>query len=300
LESRFQCPAPLVHHADERFMPPTSGVQALFSPWGRRTLDPEETTTLRLGTRSLWIRAEDGEIWIAHREAADVEADGAETPVRASPDPDPPEGVEWSRWATPKREREVILQPALPDRTVVLKPERSFKLMNRSQARVFVRVPLWIRVELVPTAGGDPELLAEIPSLVMSDTWWGDFMEGELAYWLPTTARREMRLDLHLPHLAVCPLELVNRSGTDLAVEKLAFRVPHLSLFVHQAHFWADQARVTYQDDVAGSQIELAGRTPEEAEGGALVGEPRTPALKGFRARTFDRFRHLPGVGGVG
>jgi hypothetical protein len=242
------------------------------------------------------MRREGGEVWLAHEHFLKPgEYDGAGHP---SPPPEPPEGVGWSRWATPDRSGDVALLPALPDRTVVLKPERSFRLMNGAGARVFVRVPLWIRVELV-LGQTERVLLEEIPSLVMSDTWWGDFIEGELAYWLPTTARREMRPELHRLHLAACPLQLLNRSGTDLNVEKLALRVPHLSLFVHGGHFWADEARVTYQGDAEGSHIEMTGRSPAEAPGGIPVASPRRPVHRGLRARTFDRLRLLSGIGGM-
>lgn len=275
-----------------------SGAEALFEPWGSRTLEPGRSIALRIGARDLWLRREGGEIWLAHHEESALSGPSSDPPPTEPPSPELPEDVEWARWATPGGEREILCRPALPDRTVVLKPERSFRLLNRAEARVFVRVPLWIRLELVPADEGELVLLDEIPSLAMSDTWWGDFLEGELAWWLPTTARREMRPELHLPHLAVCPLRLVNRSGSDLAVEKLAFRVPHLSLFVHDGHFWADQARVTYRGDAEGSQIDMDGRSPEEARGGVRVAQPRTALQKGFRARTFDRLKHLPGVGG--
>lgn len=191
------------------------------------------------------------------------------------------------------------LRPALPDRTVVLKPEQAFRLLPRAEARVYIRVPLWLRIELPLSEDGNSLLLESIPSLAMSDTWWGGFMEGELTYWLPTTARREIPAELHIPHVAVCPLQMTNESDMDLEVEKLAFRVAHLSLFVDaEGHLWGDETRVSYRGEVEGSQIDMSGGPPPDAGHALLVATPRAPLQKGFRARTFQRLMALPGVGG--
>jgi hypothetical protein len=284
-------------------MPATSGnapkgsplPPSLSAPWGRHDIPPDSTLPLRLGPRDLWFRAQSGEVWIAHGDAPQPKTRRSEAPLA----PEPPQDVEWSRWATPGGEREVELRPALPDRAVVLKPERSFRLLPRAEARVYVRVPLWLRIELPTAEGSDALLLESIPSLAMSDTWWGSFTEGELTYWLPTTARREMRPELHVPHVAVCALQMLNRSGSELEVENLAFRVAHLSLFVDgNGHFWGDETRVTYQGEAEGSQINMSGKPPPDAGDARLVASPRSPVQKGFRARTFQRLMTLPGLGG--
>jgi len=277
----------------------------------------------------------DGEIRISEEDRGIGSGDPG-TWGYGSPPPEPPQGAEWSRWATPGGEREIVLRPALPDRVVVLEPEWAFRLLSGSEARVFVRVPLWIRIDLRVGPGAEPAdtqpaytqpadeqptgepprggqspgpgpisgtgrtlKLQETPALVMSDTWWGEYYQGELAYWLPTTARRVMAPRLFSPHMAVCPLLMQNQSADELRVEKLALRVAHLSLFVHEEHLWSDESRVLYQGDEEGSQVDMAGRPPAEAETGLLVSGPRTPIQRGLRARTFDRLRAFPGFGGA-
>lgn len=275
-----------------------SGLADLAAPWGRHTLPDEGTLPLRIGPRELWFAASEGEVWIGHAEAPPPGTDEPEHPL--SPEPPSDSGMQWSRWATPHGEREIELRPAFPDRPLVLTPERSFRLLPRAEARVYVRVPLWIRIELRQGDGEPGLFLEETPALAMSDTWWGDFMEGELTYWLPTTARRQMRPDLHLAHLGVCPLQMVNRSDDDLEVQKLAFRVPHLSLFAEETgRFWGDETRVTYRGESEGSDIDISGRPPAEAEGARRAALPRSPLPRGFRARTFQRLRVLPGMGGA-
>jgi hypothetical protein len=264
-------------------------------PWGLHTLPESGTVSLRLGSHDLWLRWREGEIRVAEQDRGAGSGDLAGW-AAGSPAPEPPEEVEWSRWATPAGEREVLLKPALPDRAVVLEPEWAFRLLPGAAARVFVRVPLWIRIELAvsPESGeGRTLLLEEVPAVALSDTWWGDFESGELAYWLPTTARRAMAPRLFAPHVAVCPLSLENRAVSDLRVEKLAFRVAHLSLFAHEGRIWSDESRILYQGLPEGSGIEMDGQPPPEAAEGTFLSGPRSPVQKGFRARTFDRLRAL-------
>ena len=257
-----------------------AGGETLFRPWGEYTIEGSGTLAVRVGPLSLWFRVRGNEIWIAHT----ATGEGA---------PEPKDEEAWTRWAAVENPRTVRLLPVFPDRPVVVEPELKFKLLTQAQARIFVRVPLWVRVEV-----GNPGVtLIELPTLEMSDTWFGGFMDGELCYWLPTTARREVTPELFQDHLALCPIQLVNQSIAILNVEKIALRVVHLSLFSSDGGFWADETRVRYQGDEEGSQIDMSGRAPAEAVSASLTTRPRVTRLKTFGTRTFARLRALSGFG---
>lgn len=253
-------------------------------PWGPHTLPESGEKSLRFGPRRLRMISREGEIRLA---VEDEVGAGHQDAV-------------WSRWATPGGEREITLQPVLPDRAVVLEPEQPFHLLPRASARIYVRVPLSIRVELPVAELPAALLLEEIPTVPLSDTWWGSMEEGELAYWLTTTARREMKPELFQPHLAVCPLFVTNGATSDLRIEKLSLRVAHLSLFARQGEIWSDECRVSWQGDGEESRVDVSGQPPVEAPNAVRVALPRTPVTRGLRARTFGRLASLSGLGGVG
>lgn len=265
---------------DEHTLPP---------PWGEHAIPSSETLALEIGPLAIWARCRSDEIWLAH-------APGDWTRAGEEPTRQPPPDEEWIRWPVPEGTDRISLSPVFPPRPVVAEPELAFRLLPDAEARIFVRVPLWARVEVV-TAEETP--LTEIPTLVLSDTWWGGFTEGELCYWLATTARRQVRPEVFAPHLAVCPLQLSNRSGEELQVERIALRVAHLSVFSDEGRFWADETRVLYRGEDEGSDIHMSGDPPIEAPGAARVTAPRTPLLRGFRARTFARLKALPGLAGL-
>lgn len=274
--------------------PPDGG---LAGPWGEHALASDATLDLQLGPLELRVRSTGDEIWLAHVPGSRPPSGTATGRPARDPRRDAADG-EWVRWPVPEgADRRVLLSPVFPPRPVVAEPDRSFRLLPRARARIFVRVPLWVRVAV----RSDPDrVLTEVPSVVLSDTWWGGLTEGELCYWLRTTARRKVPSEAFRPHLAVCPLELSNRSDEELPVEKLVLRVAHLSLFSADGRLWADDTRVRYRGPFEGSEIEVAGRRPDEATDGVRVAAPREdPPARGFRSLSFARLRSLPGLGGI-
>jgi hypothetical protein len=209
---------------------------------------------------------------------------------------EPPSGLEWRRWALPGGSPQIRIRPALPSRPLVIQTGTPLTLVPRAQARIFVRVPLWVQIELQDEGGSI--VLEEFSTVQLSDTWWGDLTTGELCFFQPTHARRIFSPELLAEHLAVCPLLLLNRSSQSLPVEKFAFQVPNLSLFSCSGGFWADESVVHFQDETEGVRVEMTGRPPAEALDPVRVSEPRAPVSRGFSARTFQRLRMFPGLGG--
>ena len=121
-------------------------------------------------------------------------------------------------------------------------------------------------------------------------------MEGQIAYWLTTKARRELRPELFEPNLTIAVLQLRNRSSDDLAVEKLALRVEHLSIYEHEGNLWAEETQVDYQGEALGSDIRMDDRPPAEAAGAREITPARAQA-RGFRARTFAKLKALSTFG---
>lgn len=259
---------------------------ALRAPWGEHDLSSEDTLTIHVGPLVLFVHSRGDEVWIASRP-------GDWTHDSAEPTAPTPEDQDWVRWPVPGGAGRISLSPALPPRSVVLEPELAFRLLPATEARIFVSVPLWVRVAIA----GEPEkFLVEVPTLTLSDTWWGDFAEGELCYWLPTTARRRVEDRVSSPHLVVCPLQLQNESEEELEVQEIALRVAHLTVYSSGVRFWADETSVRYRGESEGSSIEMSGQSPAEAPSAVEVASPRSPIQRGLTARTFARIKSLPGL----
>lgn len=255
--------------------------------WGDRPLPARgETQRLRVGPLTVWMRGAGDEIRIAFFRPNGTGESFVESPRDAT----------WSRWALPDGPCHLRIAPAFPDRPLVVKSEHPFTLMRRARVRIYGRVPAWVRVELVTDPGGQAAFLTEIPTVALSDTWWGDFKDGELAYWLVTPGLRELTPDLFEEHTVLSTVQLDNLSGDDLRVEKLSLRVEHLSIFEKDGWLWAEEVRVEYFGEDEGTEIRMDDLPPREAAGAREITAARHRS-KSLRARTFARLKALSGWG---
>lgn len=238
------------------------------------------------GPLRVWCKSSGDELWVGffHLEGDEKHAVSDH----------PPEEIEWSRWAVGRPQQEVRIIPLFPDRPVVVKPENPFRVAKGARAKIYVRVPLWLRLELTTR---EALSLIEIPTVVLSNTWFGTYTEGELCYWISSGARRQIEPDPTRSYLAICPIQISNRSDGELQVEKLCLRVGGLSLFSYKGQLWSDETVVAYRGGVEPSQVEATGRPPAEAPEAELVTRPRNPVRKRLSVRTFASFRELPGLG---
>jgi hypothetical protein len=230
------------------------------------------TGHLAVGPLHLHLRMADGELRIGHGTATE----GAE-------------GARWSRWA-PREEwnRELRLRPALPARTIVVRPEEEFWLGQGASARIYVRIPVWVQIE----AGDRPDAaLLTLPTQVLSDTWWGSAEEGELCYYLQTTARRVMRPDEFPEHLCVCAVQLVNDSDHALLVDRIALRTAYLAIYRDGERLLGTTTRVRYRGAELESELSVEEGPPADAGSPVLMTPAPERMARGFTARTFARLR---------
>ena len=239
--------------------------------WGVHQVPEDRVKSLRFGPLEIRFTREAGEIRLA---------------IRREESPSP---VRWSRWA-PSRDWDgrLELAPVLPDRPLVVRPEDEFRLMEGAEARIFVRVPLVVRVS---APGPSPRFLQDIPSVILSDTWWGTPEEGELCYDLDTHARRSMEPGDFLEHACACPVQLVNGSRDDLLVSRIALRPAYLSIYRDGDRLWSDVTTVRYRGEEEGSALEVGGQPPREAREPRLLTPAAESMTRGFSARTFARLR---------
>lgn len=254
--------------------------------WGEFPLPSEVSNRWELGPLQLWCKIVHDDFWIAYQhQKSEKEAEEGRV--------EPPEEA-WSRWALKEAYERIRISPLFPDLPVVVKPEAPFILTPRAGAKVYVRCPLWIRLEL---AGKDNLTIKEIPAVVLSKTWFGEFTDGELCYWISSAARRQIEVDPDRPFLAICPIQITNQSEEELIVEKICLRVEGLSLFDSEGQLWAGKTKIAYRGSNILSQVEAAGKPPAEASKGKLITPPRNPAGKKFAEKTFASLKALPGIG---
>lgn len=238
--------------------------------WGERTISsPFEC---ELGDNLLRIKRVGDEVWIGTRFTSKL-AEYVDHRV-----------VEWSRWVAKRQLDRLQIVPLMPDKSVVVTPESPFSLLPEAQARVFVRIPVWAGIAEAP---GAEEYIQQIPSMILSNTWFGTPIEGEMCYWISSSVRRDIRFKHPGKHLVICPIQMRNKSREQLHVEKICLRVRWLSLYQNGEDLWANDTRISFRGSEDASQVTVASGPPVEVPEAKLITRPRSELRRGFTIRTF-------------
>ena len=255
--------------------------------WKPFNITEDALIVKKIGDLNLWCRLLDNQIQIASSHL--VEDTHIQVPE------DLPEKTVWSRWSLPFESTIIQLVPLFPDRPLVVKPEESFRLMKQVQTRINARVPIWIGVDVLQE--GEAIRLLELPTAVLSKTWFGAFTAGEACYWISSGLRSQVDPDPLRPFQAVCPIQLNNESDEELLIEKICLRVTNLTMFFDGQQLWSDETGIIFKGKDEISDIRVTGRPQPEAPDAARITEPRIVMKKGFTAKTFATLKDLPGLG---
>jgi len=262
-----------------------SKLNAKDNIWTKYEVPKDNPLKISIGPLNIWCITEKKELRIAWNYTDYNSGSG---------NPALPEETVWQRWAFKNQNPRIELKPVFPDRPILVKPENPFKVAEDASVRVYVRVPVWVRINLL---GKTITNLVEIPVVTLSNTWFGSFQEGDLCYWISSGARLAIKHDPERPYMVICPLQLVDRSPEDLNVEKICLRVENLSIFSQNNQLWADETKIIYRGYTEVSKIEIKGTAPAEIKEAKILSEPRVMPKKSLTAKTFSTFKDLPGFG---
>jgi hypothetical protein len=247
-----------------------------------RTYSAEQGTaqTIECGPLQVYVQWSANEVWIASRRRA----------WPTSPD-DSSETAElkWSRWALNQNDTDIEVSPALPSTPLLLKPDDPYRIVPGANTRIYTRIPLWLQIR---TTKGKI-LLTEIPTVTMSNTWFGSTVDGERCLSHHSSVRRFLTDDFFLPHLASCTLEVKNTSPNELKFEKICLRTENMTLYDHEGNLWTDVTTILYKGIDGDGEIETGGKPPVEAKGASLITRPRVHKSSNIAVRTFELLRDI-------
>ena len=190
-----------------------------------------------------------------------------------------------SRVVSHATQETLRLQPALPDRPLVVSPPARFAIASRETVVLYVRVPVWVKL----FSGDPPALVREIPSVRMHDTWSGPSpKDGELGYAsdeheFPSPDERPLG-----PHQALCSVRVSNRASVFLPIEEIRIPLPQLSLYSDSSsRLWTSPVSLEREPDGDLAALHVSEEAPAEAQGTARISEPRVQVERSRIVRVF-------------
>lgn len=255
--------------------------------WGPHSLTENKIQYWRIGDLYLSIMLDNGEIRIAHQHKK-INGTG-----RIKPE-DIWDEYEWHRWDTNKGDVSIKFSPEFPDKPLVVKAENPFDLVSKAKKKIYVKVPIWIKISV--EAGSSIKLIS-LPVVKLSKTWFGNFVQGETCYWISSGARTQFEPLPREPFLIICPLDLRNNSSSALKVEKICLRAAYLSIYKLNDHLWANEFKISFKGKNEVSELRLSERAPQEAPEAELLSSPKEKLKKSLVANSFSNLKDLPGFG---
>lgn len=190
------------------------------------------------------------------------------------------------RYAFESAVTAVEVVPTTPSRPLVVRPLQPLVLAPRAKVTFLVSFPVEVRL-LAHTAKGTVKM-EHLPSEILSDTWFGDSLEGVLCLALRSRAQRDRdTLGPRLANRALCTLQISNESTDPLKCEKFCLRLEHCKLWSDPSGLWTSPIRIRYRGTEQLSAVDYEDSPPEAARSAHLVAEAEAPLSQGLVRRTF-------------
>jgi hypothetical protein len=251
--------------------------------WDEFQIENGETINWKIGSLSLWMEHRDEEYLISQANR-DEDANVLST-TQVRDHEDVPEDLSWNHYIVQDPSIKFQLVPALPDRAVVVSPEFPIKLAPNSDVVFYLSIPVWVQIMV---GNKKKALFMEIPSLVLSNTWFGDAMTGELCYALTTRALRKVEDHGDLRHRIICPVRILNRGAEPLDFQNLCVHVEHLRVFSGAERLWSNDVSIIYVGDEQPNEIRYEDKIPQYAKECVILSSERVPSQKSIISRSFS------------
>jgi hypothetical protein len=262
--------------------------------WEPKSLGGEGWYEARIGPLELWVRRSQEDWYVAHeREPGRAQPELPPAPLHPAQGTARVDRLTWNRWVAGKEAAQVRLVPCLPDRAVVIRPRYPLNVPRGKEVLFFVSLPVWTRV-LVGQAGA--EMLCELPTVVLNNTWFGDPITGELCYSLKTKVLRQIDMVEQQDHMAVCPVLIRNQASADLDFQRICIRVEYLSLYRGETRLWTNQVEVQFHGEDLNSTIITGRGAPEYERTADRICLARDPTERSLLKKSFFFLKALTGI----
>lgn len=239
-----------------------------MNQWEALDLLPGQARRVTIGPLHLWVRRTKYEWRVAWA--------GNEAPANrwtGTAGEAPPAGVAWNRWAASPDQKRLHLIPVLPDRPLVVRPHTSFRIPPGVKVRIYVQVPVWVRLAL-----GDKTRLTEVPTVHLSNTWFGEPDGGELAWALKTDAHNAANEIPLAAHEALCRVDINHKGSEQLELNRMFLRAAHLRIYRTAERLWTNSVKAVYEGGEKVGSVDYLKSAPSEAKGAVKLSDEREPA----------------------
>ncbi len=263
-----------------------------MSLWKKNTLETDVCCEAGIGPLTVWVKKLGDEVRIASRvekESISNARDDSQFSILQ----EVPKGLNWTRYISHREEVELSFLPVMPDRAVVMRPEEPLKLPPGRKAVFYVRIPIWVQVSA--HSDGKDTVFCQIPTVELSNIWFGDPVAGQLCYSLRSRARREFIDFTPMPHRVICPVFISNKTEKMIDLERLCVQSQFLDIYTADSLMWTNDIKVEFQPKEDLAVFSYSNKPSTIKPKAQLLSKAKMTAQKKFLKRGFDSFKHFGG-----
>lgn len=253
--------------------------------WGAFGLPEGATGRWNVGPLSFWIEHLPEEWRVLSAPAPDPSTTTCDLALPCRREDTAPPTATVRRIPVHKRSDDVQIVPALPDRSVVERPQTPLLLLPGEEVTIYVSTPLWVRI----LVGKPPREVVDLATQRTSDTWFGpNTIQGELCYSGWTHARLRLEYTPLRASRALTAVRVENQALEPMPLERIKLPVLNLSLFADpEGHLWTESVTMTRQSD-GSARVDFSERPPPEAKQAEPIAGPRVKGGRNLLVRAFN------------
>ncbi len=254
--------------------------------WDQVEIPQKQCAAWKFPHRSIWVERIESEWHVLSMAERDNGAEARSMFLRRSLKPT---SSHWRHYLQ-RESSPVQPSPVLPDRPVVIRPDRALTILPGQSTIFYLQLPVWFRLS---TTGPRAARIFEEPLTVLTRTWFGDPVTGELCWGLNTRLHHSLDSVETAAWIAVCPILIENDAETALDFEKICVHVENLSVFRGPRRLWANSLNVIFRGPDQASQIEVVHTPTGVEEELVLVSSARQPSAGWNIRKTFGMLKYF-------
>lgn len=186
---------------------------------------------------------------------------------------------------------EMFILPALPGRTLVLKPKTNLSILPSTTFKFYVYLPVTFQLYAGVVKAENKVFEHSVESL--SSTWFGEPDEGELCYALYTSFDTQINEDKKGNDFVICPIDIINNSKEILEVKRLAVRGVHLNIYTNDELMISNKVKIKYNGFESLSDIQFSKTATGSIPNLKQIATARMPEDNTVFKRSFQLIRHI-------
>ncbi|NBC81909.1 MAG: DUF432 domain-containing protein [Bacteroidetes bacterium] len=180
---------------------------------------------------------------------------------------------------------QLYMMPAMPVYPIVFKPQDELKIAPGIQSTIYFQVPVYIQFYLGTVK--EENRLIEFPSVEMSQTWFGEPDNGELALSGDRSILFTYRPEELKTNHVICPVKLFNDSKEILDFQRFLLRVEHLTLYAEKSYLCSNETRITFRGPDVASDVQPIKSKPTFSQHFKMLANPRSSDNRNLLKRSF-------------